>query len=456
MASDFGSTTPNASLSQQQQTTISPQLSPKSHSGASQAGAMSVATHNTQASGQTFLSGDLSVKTSDSLSHYLKGIDFEDEISGDVGQEVELVAHAPMLGESRQQEQIGGPPQLQMEHQNHRHLAMRPGSLPHVRATPPRYHHRNGSSQKSGSSRRRKRRSDHIPSNSGKVQVDWSLPPTPSSGNSGPDVVCGAVGALSRGNVFVTTSQQSSGLPCGENANNVAASCGVILPTPLRSSNNRSPTTSAMAPHPVTSPTPHNMNHHMAPLSPDVHSLDLEKMSLCGTENVSQTGGSIGGASLCNVFDEHDSVVGANALMDMTMSLGSGNMSSGQSTSQRSAGGGGQQGLGLHPIPLGLHPQNVFGDSGGNSAMMDMSVGSGNTGTSTQQSKTDSKNSSSSRSRGSGSRGSGRGSPASVDKASLEGGMMKMEQEEGEQHHQNQQLYADQDYKFTWDGKREE
>jgi len=50
------------------------------------------------------------VKTSDSLNHYLRGI--EDEISGDVGQEVELVAHAPMLEQS--------PPQVQMHHHNYR------------------------------------------------------------------------------------------------------------------------------------------------------------------------------------------------------------------------------------------------------------------------------------------------------------------------------------------------
>lgn len=54
-----------------------------------------MATGSTGETPLALLSGDMSVWTADSFSHYLKGI--EDEISGDVGQEVELVAHAPML-----------------------------------------------------------------------------------------------------------------------------------------------------------------------------------------------------------------------------------------------------------------------------------------------------------------------------------------------------------------------
>jgi len=192
-----------------------------------------------------------------------------------------------------------------------------------------------------------------------------------------------------------------------------------------------------------------------------VHSLDLEKMSLCGTEN-QDAGGSIGGASLCNVFDDHeDSVIGASALMDMTMSLGS-HPSSGPSVGDPSSRG--SMTMGLHPIPLGLSPHAVFGDERSTgSALMDMmSVGSGG-GRSKDNSRGSSRGSrascgsSSGRSKSSGGRS---GSPASIDKGSL-----KMEQE----HHQYAEerweqppaaaplmpMYG-QDFKFTWDGKREE
>lgn len=281
----------------------------------------------------------------------------------------------------------------------------------------------------------------------------------------------------------VGSSGVKASLACGSGDVDVAsASCGVgvILPTPLRSSNNgpnRSPKTSAMAPPPSGMPqlptTPgaagqHGSVSHMspgAPMSP-VHSLDLERMSLCGTENVSQTGGSIGGASLCNVFDDHeDSVMGPSALMDMTMSIGS-RASSGAATN--SSGGGAADGMpaaggagnspimGLHSAPLGLSPQVMFGDdrSAGGSALMDMSVGSG----------ANSKENSGGSSRGSSGRSkssNGRGSPASIDKADL-----KVEQEQQQFTEDGRemppppaaapmQMYAH-DFKFTWDGKREE
>ncbi|KAL9185181.1 hypothetical protein ACHAXT_002958 [Thalassiosira profunda] len=80
---------PSCNLSQ---STISPTLSPNTKAESLGEGMSHAMTESTPL---TFLSGDMSVKTSDSLAHYLQGI--EDEISGDVGQEVELVAHAPML-----------------------------------------------------------------------------------------------------------------------------------------------------------------------------------------------------------------------------------------------------------------------------------------------------------------------------------------------------------------------
>jgi len=78
-------------------------LSPKSRADHSRGGMTNndASTHMTPL---TFQSTDMSVRTSDSLSHYLKGI--EDEISGDVGQEVELIAHAPMLDQHQQQQKM--------------------------------------------------------------------------------------------------------------------------------------------------------------------------------------------------------------------------------------------------------------------------------------------------------------------------------------------------------------
>mmetsp|Transcript_14083 Transcript_14083/g.24748 ORF Transcript_14083/g.24748 Transcript_14083/m.24748 type:complete len:759 (+) Transcript_14083:192-2468(+) len=459
------SPTPSSQMSSSQEPLS---LSPKSQGGMSHA--MSHITEATGATPLTFLSTDLSVKTSDSLNHYLRGI--EDEISGDVGQEVELVAHAPMLEQS--------PPQVQMHHHNYR------GGAAYIsRSTPPRHHPSGGtgSSQRSSGSRhsrRRKRRSgNHIPSNSGRVQLDWgnaAAPAPAGAATGGGGVVCGMGGT---GMIVGPHSpvDRSGVNPCYGGRNAASASCGVILPTPLRSSNtgpNRSPTTSAMAPPPGMGIPPlipgGGLAAHSAPLmtamSPPapmspVHSLDLEKMSLCGTEN-QDAGGSIGGASLCNVFDDHeDSVIGASALMDMTMSLGS-HPSSGPSVGDPSSRG--SMTMGLHPIPLGLSPHAVFGDERSTgSALMDMmSVGSGG-GRSKDNSRGSSRGSrascgsSSGRSKSSGGRS---GSPASIDKGSL-----KMEQE----HHQYAEerweqppaaaplmpMYG-QDFKFTWDGKREE
>lgn len=202
-------------------------------------------------------------------------------------------------------------------------------------------------------------------------------------------------------------------------------------------------------------------------MSPGVHSLDLEKMSLCGTENVSQTGGSIGGASLCNVFDDNeDSVVGPNALMDMTMSIGSHPSSGGRSDQSKgtfSPAGA----MGLQPVPLGLNPQTVFGDNASliaGSTLMDMSVGSGT------HSKTGSNRSQNSGSSSGGRSKSGRGSPASMDKSSVEGGNKMDAQMDHQQFVDESRMsppnagdatsvmpvYAHHDFKFTWDGKREE
>jgi len=203
-----------------------------------------------------------------------------------------------------------------------------------------------------------------------------------------------------------------------------------------------------------------------------VHSLDLEKMSLCGTENVSQAGGSIGGASLCNVFDENDdSIIGASALMDMTMSLGShpssgpgtdssnGPLESRGATTPRqhpSSPVGLPSPMGLHTVPMiGLNPQAMFGDerSFGGSALMDMSVGSG------KGSRTSGGESSS----GSRRSGSGRScSPASIEKTAY-----KLEQEQQQYGEESREMPPPQaagapapsyihDFKFTWDGKREE
>ena len=146
---------------------------------------------------RSLMSGLMTAKTGDSLSYYLQAM--EDEISGDVGQEVELVCHGPMAKASSSH------------------------ALPPAR------------SPKSSRRRHAKNRNNRVPSNSGKVQVDWSA----AVASEGPKT------------------------------------------TPLSSP-----------------PT------QKYPFSPE-HSLDLEKMSLTGTENISQADESIGGASLLNVFNDN-------------------------------------------------------------------------------------------------------------------------------------------------------
>lgn len=152
---------------------------------------------------KSVMSGIMSTKTGDSLSYYLQAM--EDEISGDVGQEVELVSHGPMTRE--------------------------PSNLPPAR------------SPKTSRRRHAKNRSHRVPSNSGKIQVDWSMPASAEGG-------------------------------------------AMMNPSPLASPQSRSP-----------------LQNHKYPFSPE-HSLDLEKMSLTGTENISQADESIGGASLLNVFND--------------------------------------------------------------------------------------------------------------------------------------------------------
>lgn len=223
----------------------------------------------------------------------------------------------------------------------------------------------------SGSGRRKKLHTGtHAPSNSGKVQLDLST--------------LGGVGGASSSNAAVeggggageSTPKGSPPLP----PNNLP--CGAILPSPLRRSSS--------GPFRAAMPCAPGPPYDSTPTSP-VFSLDLDKMSLCGTENVSQMGGSIGGASLCNVFDDHEdnSAVGASTLMDMTVSVGS-QPSGGRSTG--SSNYSPQSGLGLHPPAahkqqqqrqeveegLVINPQSLYGDSesliGVSSAIMDFSV----------------------------------------------------------------------------------
>eukprot|EP00804_Cyclotella_cryptica_P009438 CCRYP_017753-RA/>CCRYP_017753-RA protein AED:0.02 eAED:0.02 QI:263/1/1/1/0.66/0.5/4/2690/869 len=351
-----------------------------------------------QATPLTFMSNPFSVNTSDSLAKYLEGM--EDEISGDVGQEVELVAHAPMLhthDRAREYETIVPRPQ-----QRHHYGSSASGrstgdskASGSYRGTPPRHH--------KSSRRRRKHRSGHIPSNSGKVQVDFSAAAVEGESSPPPPVKEG---------------------PCG----NVAVSCGGMLPVP--------------------SPIVGRRQHHESfaspvyPLSPN--SLDIDKMSLCGTENISHGGGSlIGGASLMNVFEENDSLM-ANALMDMSVSLGSG-PSSGSSLAPQKA-------LGLQPMSQGqAHPHENYGDHEslmGASALMDLSVGSASQSRSSVSGNGSKQNSSSGSavhsSSGSSTKKNRRSlSPASIDKNRGSGKSDRCASPE-------------QGYGWTWEGKCKE
>ena len=447
---------PDANMSQSGQST-----SPRSHANMSQNMSQS---GNTHATPLTFLSSDMSVKTSDtSLNYYLQGL--EDEISGDVGQEVELVAHAPMLDEQQHHNNQG-------RHHHHH------GGIPsyHNRSTPPRYgggRSHGGSSHKSGSGNsrrgRRRRTGNHIPSNSGKVQLDLSNLGGPSP--SGAPTYVGAPPQASQQihqqHETVPTkpapmmmaaapspTYASGGIPCG-------AACGdggVILPTPLRNTQqpkHSPPSSAAMGPPaPLNSPGINNNNNALAPLSPGsiVNSLDLDKMSLCGTENVSHAGGSIGGASLCNVFDDNDdSIIGSGNLMDMTMSLGSGGTNIGSQAGKSPSIQSLQGALGLHYT------------GGENESLIDMSVGSGGSNSKMGTTVCDSQNSGSG---GSSSRSRRSGSPASIDKADVDNASNKIAEvhqqfvNEAYQPPAGQQetpvpVYG-QDFKFNWDGKRDE
>jgi len=410
----------------------------------------------------TFLSTDMSVKTSDSLNYYLQGL--EDEISGDVGQEVELIAHAPMLDGSLS-DTIGPPqPRNVAANQQQQHH----GGIPsYTRSTPPRHgssshSHKSGNSKSSRSRRSRKRRSgNHIPSNSGKVQLDLSNLGGPSSSGAPTYQPVAAAGGMG---------YQQSG--------------GVILPTPIRNTSGgsakRSPPSSAMAPPPALVPLLSPGGNHLyqqaqsnmsVPMSPGsmVNSLDLDKMSLCETENVSTHGGSIGGASLCNVFDDQDgnSIIGSigssggrAAMMDMTMSLGShpssGGNSGGSTTQPQQQSGDNDINSLQNMQPLGYQysgeNESLIGAS---SALMDMSVGS-HSKHSGSGSGSNSKNSGGS----STSRASRRsGSPASRDKADVKIIHQQFVNEGREQPPGGQQEtptpMPGQDYNF-WDGKRAE
>ena len=289
----------------------------------------------------TFMSNPLSIKTEDSLAKYLQGI--EDEITGDVGQEVELVAHAPMLNSSERSHEH----ETIVPRHHHRHGSVSGRSAADsyasssYRGTPPRHH------RSSGRRRRKHRSGGHIPSNSGKVQLDLS---TAAFEGSTRDASSPIASAREEG-------------PCGQ----VAVSCGGILPVPspiIGRRQNQETTTSPVY-----------------PLSPN--SLDIDKMSLCGTENISHGGSLIGGASLMNVFEEHDSLVGANALMDMSVSLGSGAHSSSASSLR----------MGLQQPVAESQTQEQFGEHDslmGASALMDLSVGSQSKSSKTHSSSSDS------------------------------------------------------------------
>ncbi len=363
------------------QDSMSPPRSPTNNTSTA-----SLLSQSTPATPLAFLSGDFSVKTSDSFSYYLK--ELEDEITGDVGQEVELVAHAPLFYDGRvdveshhqygsQRAHLRQQQQQQMQEQlsspegapTHVHHPTRHhhGGIPSYSRSTPQRHHMSGGSTRSGSGgsgrRRKLHTGTHAPSNSGKVQLDLST-------LGGVEGASSSTAAVEGGGAGESTPRASPPHPS-------TLPCGVMLTSPLR----RSSSGLYRASMPCASGS---SLYDLTPTSP-VFSLDLDKMSLCGTENVSQMGGSIGGASLCNVFDDHEdnSAVGAT-LMDMTVSVGSqpsGGRSSGSSNDSP------QSGLGLHHPAHKLQqergliePQSLYDDSesliGASSAIMDFSVGS--------------------------------------------------------------------------------
>ena len=306
----------------------------------------------------SFLSGDTSVKTSDSLSHYLRGI--EDEISGDVGQEVELVAHAPMHEDSASRASGS---------QRSRQARSR-------RDTPPR-HEITTSSYGGGSSssrRRRRRAGNYIPSNSGQVQIDFNMSAVRIEGATAANVPV------------------------------AAASCGAFMPM-----------LSPIQKRAANQLAGQGQQQQQAPLSPNT--LDLDKMSLCGTENNSQSDQPISGADLMNVFDEDNQIsIGQSNLMDM-MSIGSHPSSGSSFAPANNSLQGSLMSPSSNQMMMGLNPNSVFGEesvAGANFAAgaTDMSFASG------AMSKTSQHSSSSSNKTGS--RGSNKSqrsvSPASIDK----------------------------------------
>lgn len=407
------------------------QMSRRQSTSSSQADTSQAYSQNTsvtQATPLTFLSTDLSFKSRDNqdmeLTHYLQGL--EDEISGDVGQEVELVAHAPMFDGD-----VDTDGSILRSHRHCKHNRQRQhhGGIPaYSRSTPPRHHmsgvRRSGGSRSGGSMSgsigisdsdrysRKRRNGSHIPSNSGKVQLDLST----LGGEKATLAAAGGGGAPA----FSTYPQDAPASPSHQAKGSPNIPCGDMLTSSIQSFN-RCP------------------NLNLSPMSPV--SLDLDKMSLCGTENVSQGGGSIGGVSLCNVFDDpSESTVVATNLMDMTMSLGSHIHPSTGVTDGSGGNNNARIGLGLHQA----QPSHTdFGDNYSSVHRMDMSVGSGTPingwGAGSSQ-PSNSSGGSSSRSRRS-------GSPASIDKASVDGNW-KMEDTPAPA--------KTQDTQFTWDDIRDE
>ena len=123
---------PSAMTSSENSTNYLPQKSPRGPTGVDGSPDASVSSATTSA-----MSGALTAKTDDSLSHYLRAME-EEEISGDVGQEVELVMHSQMASSS---------------------------SKPLPRSP-------KGSTRKHGKSKK-----NRVPLTNGKIQVDWSVSP---------------------------------------------------------------------------------------------------------------------------------------------------------------------------------------------------------------------------------------------------------------------------------------
>jgi hypothetical protein len=360
-------------------------------------GSQSQHTAGTQATPLTFLSTNFSFNLRSpeddrdmELSEYLQGI--EDEMYGDVGQEVELVAHAPLFMGTESSSNTNNLD----NNDTHHHSRQQQQQQQHhgvPRSTPPRPYGSGGS--RSSASYRKRRSGTHIPSNSGKVQLDLS---TLGGGRGGSS--SNSAGPASSGGRGVTHGgggggglQQQEVEPSPLFSPQIA-SCGDLL-------------------------TPNS------PMSPG-YSLDLDKMSLCGTENISQAGGSLGGASLCNVFDDptlDSPEAGSASLMDGSLPSDGTRGTSGSDNYDAQFGLGPPQ-----PRPMtqqssvGVPAPPEFGENEslmGTSTRMDMSVDGSSKESSTpskgQNSSSDGSSKGSSMTRRS-------GSPSSIDKASVDGG----------------------------------